>query len=92
MIESNNDLIVLDCSLLVQDYLQGEFQNVSFVVNDQAYDTYYLLIDGIYPKWKIFVQFISEPLNEKVAWFAKNKEGTKKDSKRAFLIRQPNMF
>ena len=38
---SKNDLIVLDWSAFVQDYLQGESQNVSFVVNGQTYDGYY---------------------------------------------------
>ena len=62
---SNNVLTVLDWSPLVQDYLSTESQNVTFVVNDHKYNGYYLLADGIYPEWKIFVQTIGELSNEK---------------------------
>ena len=68
---SNNDLTVLDRSPLVQDYLSGAYQNVSFLVNDHTYDGYYLLTDRRYPQWKFFVQSISEPNNEKLKWYAK---------------------
>ena len=97
---SNNDLTVLDRSPLVQDYLSGESQNVSFLVNGHTYDGYYLLADGIYPQWKIFVQSISEPSNEKFKWYAQKQEGARNDVERCFgvlqqrwgIIKQPNMY
>ena len=40
---SNNDITVLDQNPLIQNYLSGKFQNVSFLVNGHTYDGYYLL-------------------------------------------------
>lgn len=69
-------------------------------MNGHTYDGYYLLVDEIYPQWKIFVQSISEPNNEKFKWYAKKQEGARKDVERCFgvlqqmweIIKQPNMY
>jgi len=58
----NNDLNVLDHSPFVVNFLQGDESNVRFMVNiGNEYVQYYLLVDGIYPYWFIFVQTIHEP-------------------------------
>jgi hypothetical protein len=46
---SNNDLNVLDRSPLVHNMLTGAACNMTFEVNGQEYDWYYLLANGIYP-------------------------------------------
>ena len=97
---SNNDLTILDHSPLLQNYLRGESDDISYVVNNNTYNGYYLLIDGIYPQWIIFVQTISEPLGEKHQLFAKKQEGARKDVERCFgvlqarwgIIRQSNLY
>ena len=69
-------------------------------MNGHTCDGYYLLADGIYPQWKIFVQSISVPSNEKLKWYAKKHDGARKDVERCFgvlqqrwgIIRQPNMY
>ena len=62
---SNNDLNVLQRSLLVKEILFREYDDISFDVNYRRYSKYYLLADGIYPKWSIFVQSIKDPQREK---------------------------
>ncbi len=53
--EGNNDINVLDRSLLIANFLEGHGQDMSFEVNGHRYPHYYLLADGIYPKWTIFI-------------------------------------
>jgi hypothetical protein len=55
LLGSNNDLNVLDRSLLVQDMLSSEARDMYFTVNGYQYDHYYLLTYGIYPQWSCFV-------------------------------------
>jgi hypothetical protein len=52
----NNDINVLDRSPLIANFSEGHGQDMSFEVNGHMYPHYYLLADGIYPKWTIFVQ------------------------------------
>jgi hypothetical protein len=49
--DGNNDLNVLDKIPLVRNLLTGHANGVGFWVNGNWYDKYYLLVDGIYPKW-----------------------------------------
>ena len=44
---SNIDINVLQRSPLVQNFLSGEYDDVSFDVNFRQYSKYYLLADGI---------------------------------------------
>ena len=46
---SNNDLNVLDRSPLIHDLPSGAACDMTFEVNGQVYNRYYLLPDGIYP-------------------------------------------
>ena len=52
------------------------------MINNNTYNGFYLLTDGIYPEWKIFVQTISEPLEKKHQLFAKKQEGARKDGRK----------
>jgi hypothetical protein len=79
MPRTNNDINVLDNSLVLHDYLLSEAKDVSFNVNGQHYPGYYLLTDSIYPIWNIFVQTIFQQQDEKKKHFAKMQAAAKKD-------------
>jgi hypothetical protein len=73
---SNNDLNVLDRSPLVHDMFRGAGMDLNFIVNEVTYSGYYLLADGIYPTWAIFIQTIADAQDEKRKHFSKCQEGT----------------
>jgi hypothetical protein len=52
---SNNDLNFLDRSSLVHNMLISTACGMTFEVNGQEYNRYYLFVDGIYPQWSCFV-------------------------------------
>jgi hypothetical protein len=85
---SNNDLNVLDRSPLIHDLLNGAACDMTFEVNEQVYNRYYLLADGIYPQWSCFVQSIHNPHDEKMKHFAKRQEACRKDVERCFGVLQ----
>jgi hypothetical protein len=74
MLGSNNDVNVLDKSLLINNMLQGPSWDLSFTVNKKDYSWYYLLVDGIYPPWSYIVQTIHTPHDEKRACYIKMQE------------------
>ena len=55
-------------------------------MNSRRYSKYYLLADGIYPKWSIFVQSIKDPQGEKKKHFANKHEASRKDVERCFEV------
>lgn len=57
----NYDINVLDWLLLIVNLLQRLVVDTKFVINTNTYPKYYLLLDGIYLQWNIFVQTIHEP-------------------------------
>ena len=79
---------VLDRSPLIANFLEGHGQDMSFEVNGHRYPHYYLLADGIYPKWTIFVQTIHDPQGEKRQYYAKMQEAARKDVERCFGVLQ----
>ena len=62
---SMNDLNILDASPFFQKMLAGAFPSHSmhYSIAGEDFDWLYLLADGIYPKYKIFVRTISDPIN-----------------------------
>ena len=85
---SNNDLNVLDRSLLIHNMLTKEASDFTFEVNGKEYNRYYLLADGIYPQWSFFVQNIYEFGDEERKHFAKRQEVCRKDVERCFGVLQ----
>ena len=69
---------------LGKNFLPEEYDDISFDVNSQRYSKYYLLADGIYSKWSIFVQSIKDPQGEKRKHFANKQEAARKDVERCF--------
>jgi hypothetical protein len=63
----NNDLNVLDRSLLIWDLLEGVGVDLNFKVDSNVHPHYYLLaiVNGIYPWWSCFVSTIHEPQRKK---------------------------
>jgi hypothetical protein len=83
---SNNDINVVDRSPLVGDLLKGAASKASFEVNGKTYNGSYLLCDGIYPSWPIFIKTIAQPQGEKKKHFAKMQEAVRKDVERCFGV------
>ena len=83
---SNNDLNVLDRSPLPVQFWQGPISTVQFECNGNTYEGGYLLCDGIYPNFPIFVKTISKPQTEKLSHFAKCQEAVRKDVERCFGV------
>jgi hypothetical protein len=72
---SNNDINVLDRSLLIANLLRDKGHGMSFEVNGHKYPRFYLLTDGIYPQWSCFLQPIHEVQGEKKQHYTKVQEG-----------------
>ena len=85
---SSNDINILDRSPLLHQIIAGEIPMYNYWINNVEYRLTYLLADGIYPDWAIFLKTISEPRGEKEKWFAKLQESIRKDVERAFGVLQ----
>lgn len=85
---SNNDLNILDRSPILQRISSGEMPLYSYFINDVQYMLPYLLADGIYPDWAIFLKTLSQPEGDAEKFFAKLQESIRKDVERAFGVLQ----
>lgn len=83
---SNNDINVIDQSPFMLDWLQGHAPSHKYVLNGKQRSSCYLLCDGIYPSWSVFVKTISNPGSEKHRYFAKRQEAAHKDVERYFGV------
>lgn len=98
---SMNDINVLDASTLVADILEGRaLPSFEYKVGNRIRKQCYYLVDGIYPKWAIFVSTIAEAVSRKERHFCAAQEGMRKDVERAFgvlvsrwhILNKPCMF
>ena len=90
---TNNDITVLYRSPLFVDILNGTFKlrsrrGYKVLPNGIRRALYYLLVDGIYPEWPIFLKPIQQPLNVDEKKFSKFQEGVRKDIERLFGVLQ----
>lgn len=85
---SLNDLNVLDKSTTMGSILTGDFPpHMSYSVNGNSRSLLYLLADGIYPNFPIFVKSISNGGNSIMdKGFSKAQEAVRKDVERAFGV------
>nr|XP_043622736.1 uncharacterized protein LOC122594319 [Erigeron canadensis] len=87
---SNNNINVLNQSSLFNPFEDGTTPLVPFTVNGTEYQYPYFLVDGIYPRYAMFVKTISHPTGEKRIRYAKAQEAARKDVERAFGIIKKN--
>ncbi|XP_020973030.1 uncharacterized protein LOC110269502 [Arachis ipaensis] len=85
---SNNDINVLDRSLVFDDILNNHALEVNYIINSNNYTIEYYLVDGTYHEWATFVKSISKPEGEKHKLFVQYQEGQRKNVKRAFRVLQ----
>ena len=90
---SLNDLNILDKSSIVGSLMDGSFdlrlqdENLHYVINGTKRDYFYFLVDGIYPRWSIFVHTKQHPEpGSPEAYFASCQEAVRKDIERAFGV------
>jgi len=81
---TNNDINVLQQSPLFITERNGTAPKVPFTVNGHVYKRGYYLADGGYPKWAVFVQAYSFPIEPAERKFKRLQEAARKDVERAF--------
>nr|XP_043615919.1 protein ALP1-like [Erigeron canadensis] len=83
---SNNDINVLNWSPLYDTTRNGTALDTSFTLRDRLYKRGYLLTDGIYPKWYVFVKAYPHQVDPKEVKFKRVQEASRKDVERAFGV------
>ena len=82
---SLNDLNILEKSTIVGSILNGMMdlrlpQELHYCINGTVCDYLYFLVDGIYPKWPVFISTISDATpGSKDKLFATYQEAVRKD-------------
>nr|GEV98973.1 hypothetical protein [Tanacetum cinerariifolium] len=85
---ANNDINVLDNSLLFDDLLDDLASAVPYVVNGVEYRNGYYLADGIYPEWASFAKSFTVATDPKHTHFKHRQESARKNVERAFGVLQ----
>ena len=78
-----NDLNVLQGSPLVNLIRDGKYPNK---LGNKLFDTPYIMVDGIYQRWKHFAKTVRNPQGERDCDYAAFQEGVRKDIERCFGI------
>ncbi|XP_071739670.1 uncharacterized protein [Rutidosis leptorrhynchoides] len=84
MAGSNNDLNVLNASLLFDSSLTDTAPQVPYEIGDVDFDRGYYLADGIYPSRASFVKGFSSVVDAKRKYFTKKQSAARKDVERTF--------
>ncbi|XP_065094752.1 uncharacterized protein LOC135715368 [Ochlerotatus camptorhynchus] len=85
---SCNDINILDRSPFINDIVQHNILGGQWSLAGKEYVMGYLLADGIYPDWTVFMKTISQPQTSKEKHYAKVQESLRKDVERCFGILQ----
>ncbi|GJU41139.1 ALP1-like protein [Tanacetum coccineum] len=85
---ANNDINVLNNSLLFDDLLDDIAPVAPFDVNGVTFQQGYYLADEIYPQWSSFVKSFLVTNSEKNAVFKRTQESARKDVERGFGVLQ----
>ncbi|XP_022007204.1 uncharacterized protein LOC110906368 [Helianthus annuus] len=83
---SQNDINVLQQSPLLLTERNGTTQKCPFYINNHLYKRGYLLVDGIYPPWFVFVKSIPYPHEVDEKKLKRQREAARKDVERAFGV------
>ena len=68
--ESNNDVNVLQSSLIFNKQCMGGGPTICFVANGNQHDMGYYLADEIYSRWHVFMKTVSCPIDPKKIKFS----------------------
>jgi hypothetical protein len=85
---SLNDVNVQQRSNLLDAIVDGTMPQIDYMINNNQYSLPYWLVDGIYPKWAVFVKSVQCPIEESERYFAEQQEATRKDVERGFGVLQ----
>jgi hypothetical protein len=85
---SLNDLNILAKSNIVSSIWDGSFdiRCQPYEVNGTVRDYMYFLVDGIYPRWSIFINTFKNPTTDDEKKFSRQQEGCRKDVERVFAV------
>ncbi|XP_021975411.1 protein ANTAGONIST OF LIKE HETEROCHROMATIN PROTEIN 1-like [Helianthus annuus] len=83
---SQNDINVLQQSSLFLMERNGTAPKCPFYINNHLYKRGYLLVDGIYHPWSVFVKSITYPHKVDEKKFKRQHEVARKDVERAFGV------
>ena len=85
---SRNDLDILDASPLFHQTRFDHYPSTKPWINIDQFeiDWHYILTDGIYPRWKMFVQSYRDPKKREERSFSKHQEGVRKSVERVFGV------
>jgi hypothetical protein len=83
-----NYLNILAASEQFQRILSGQFPTLKpiYLIAADEFRWYYYLVDGIHPRWKIFLQSILEPATERQKQIALLHEGVRKCVKKVLGV------
>ena len=73
---------------LFDNLTHGIASPTHYTIQGKDYDVVYYLVDGIYPKWSMLVQTISQSEDKRKQYFAMMQEACRKDVERAFGVLQ----
>jgi hypothetical protein len=85
---SLSDLNILDQSPVFNSIMKGKAPRAQFQLNGKPFYMPYLLADGIYPDWPVFMKTIESPNRQDAMLFSKMQEAQRKDVERAFGVLQ----
>jgi hypothetical protein len=96
---ANNDINILDSSHVMDQFLILGDKH-TYVLNKTERNLLYLLADGIYPNWPVFVKSYKTPVTSAEKKFTRVQEVCRKDVERAFgvlqdkwrIFRYPSLF
>lgn len=85
---SMNDINILNASDRFSSILSGAFPSsiMSYSIDNQLFNRFYYLADGIYPRWKIFIRAIADPTTSLEKEFNFVQEGVRKRAELMFGV------
>jgi hypothetical protein len=84
-----NDKTILSLSELFEKLIDGTFLElekdvVPYNISGEEFNKLFILVDGIYPQWSMFVKGMKEPIFDAEKKFSDWQESARKDIERAF--------
>ena len=71
----SNDLNVLHGSPLINSYEDDHYPKYTYTLSNQTFEEPYILVDGIYPKYNVFIRTEPNPRSERDRRYAAWQEG-----------------